>query len=375
MRRLFVLILASVMFIDATPVKKHDIAILLHENTDAVLLEADGPVYIYDPYNKTHIRSGILAKRFLVHMGCSGIKWGEEFVHYRNIKVVPASPETSLLVNGIQYDGSISIYEQNGKIDVVNNVEIEDLVISVLSTKCANIVDSEVMSTVAILARTNAYFALHNNPKSSNWQLEAKDLEYMGCGTCTPKSLVREIVKTTAGLSLVENAAFIPTTWTEHSAGVTASFAAIFRTHDFGTSIKTPLSGKVRNDTQWSFETSKKRLGKLLGMKNVTAFKSFIDKPSGKVYALRVISGDTCRDYTFFELQKALGKGFLQSNDFTLRTDNDRIIFDGYGIGHSVGVCLYTAKELAADGANALDIIKTFYPRAKLINVYSESRL
>lgn len=353
---------------------RHDISILLCEGRESVLLEADGPFDVYDPFNKTHISSGYLAKRFLVHNEKSGIKWGEQFVGHRHIKIVPRSADTSILVDGIQYSGAISIYGRQDRIDVVNDVKIEDFVMSTLSTKCSDIVDSEVMSAVAILARTYAYFGLYNNTKSPLWQLDAKECSYSGCGTCVPKSLAQEVVRSTMGLALVQNQMFIPATWTENSAGMTASFGSIFRTYNFGSSVKTPLSAKSRQSTHWNFDISKKKLSKALGVAKITSLKPFVDKASKKVYALRLVHDGKIKDLSFFELQKAIGKNYIQSNDFVLKTKDDSITFDGYGIGSGVGVCLYEATELASDGIDAMGIIKAFYPKVTLINVYSNVR-
>ena len=65
---------------------------------------------------------------------------------------------------------------------------------------------------------------------------------------------------------------------------------------------------------------------------------------------------------TFFDLQKGLGKTNLLSNDFTISIEGNNITFDGYGEGCGVGLCLYSAKEMAKRGDTAPEILSLFYP-------------
>ena len=159
--------------------KGHTISVLLHENVDTVLVESNGLFSVHDPVKGSYISFGLLSKRFLVQNHPKGIKWGEQYLNHKRIRIVPQSSNTTLLVNGIQYDGAISIYGVKDKVYVVNDVPIERFVNSILSTKCYDIESSEVLSAVSILARTNCYFSLYSS-ESTIWQIKADDYGYIG---------------------------------------------------------------------------------------------------------------------------------------------------------------------------------------------------
>ena len=46
------------------------------------------------------------------------------------------------------------------------------------------------------------------------------------------------------------------------------------------------------------------------------------------------------------------------------------IQFVGQGFGHGVGMCQYGAQSMARSGANALLILRTYYPGAAVVRAY-----
>ena len=99
------------------------------------------------------ISSGLLGKRFMVHAIESGLKWGEEFPGLYQLYIQPRSEETSIFINGIQYNGNIAIYAVGNRINIVNDLDIESYVKSLLSVQLSTPMESEVMAAMAILAQ------------------------------------------------------------------------------------------------------------------------------------------------------------------------------------------------------------------------------
>ena len=72
------------------PKKERDtVSILLLKDATEALLEVRGPYYVFNPSDRSKISSGLLGKRFLVHATKEGIKWGQEFLGYHQIYLVP----------------------------------------------------------------------------------------------------------------------------------------------------------------------------------------------------------------------------------------------------------------------------------------------
>lgn len=119
----------------------------------------------------------------------------------------------------------------------------------------------------------------------------------------------------------------------------------------------------------------KKTLANLLDVSQVKGIELFVDQPSRKVYGLRVKDGQSSQDFDFFSLQQALGANHILSSDFTVALKDDSVTFTGYGRGHGVGLCLYSASALAQNGENALKILSKFFPETYLYNLNANTAI
>ena len=170
-----------------------NIQVLLEKDATEALLEVKGPYYIINPHDKIRIASGLL-----------GTKWGEEFPSIHQIYIQPRSEETSIFVNGIQYDGAIAIYGVAGMINIVNDVDIEHYVKGILSPQFPTVSESEVLSALAILTRTDAYYRATRHT-SSFWHVGAREVGYLGSALVVQNSPIQRAVDSTKHLILVHS--------------------------------------------------------------------------------------------------------------------------------------------------------------------------
>jgi stage II sporulation protein D len=359
----------------AEPMAPRNIQILLENNVDGALLEVKGPYYIFNPHDGSRVSSGLLGKRFMIHELDNGLRWGEEFPGVHQIYIKPRSSETSIFINGIQYAGSVAIYGISGKINIVNDLDIESYVKSALTTQFADPLEPEVMSALAILARTDAYYhATRANPESF-WHISAQEANYQGSALVVNNSSVDRAVESTRHLILLhpEDGHDKPfaTAWTEHSGGKTAPYSSIFR-KDVPTpekSVEAPHAALGRQESKWTYQIGKKTLSHLLDVPQINSIELFVNEPSSKVCGLRVKDGSENIDIDFLNLQARLGARHLQSSDFTVSVKDDAVVFTGFGKGHGVGLCLYSASALAQNGENAVKILSKFFPETYLYNL------
>lgn len=358
----------------AEPIAPRNIQVLLSKEKREALLEVKGPYYIFNPHDGSRVTSGLLGKRFIIHELETGLKWGEEFAGIHQIYIKPRSEETSIFIDGIQYSGGVAIYGVSGMIHIVNDIDIESYVKSLLTSQFPSPLEPEVMSSLAILARTDAYYHALKNEESF-WHVAAADVNYTGSALIVPNSSIERSVDKTRHLILVHpegdrNIPF-PTTWTEHSAGKTASYESIFRKESIAPEkgVEAPHAALNRKETKWSYQVSKKALAQHLGIPQIKSIETFLDKTSNKVYALRIQDNSETHDIDFFTLQNQIGKTHIQSSDFTVAIKDDAVLFSGYGKGHGVGLCLYSASALAEKGDSAVKILSKFFPDTYLYNL------
>jgi stage II sporulation protein D len=357
----------------AEPIAPRNIQILLEKDKAEALLEVRGPYYIFNPHDGSRVASGLLGKRFIIHELENGLKWGEEFPGIHQIYIKPRSPDTSIFINGIQYSGGVAIYGVAGMINIVNDIDIELYVKSLLTSQFPSPLESEVMSSLAILARTDAYYHAIKNEESF-WHVAAQEVNYTGTALIVANSPIEKSVDKTRHLILVhpdgeKNMPF-PTAWTEHSAGKTATYESIFRKETVAPKgVEAPHAALGRKESKWSYQISKKALAQQLGISQLKSIETFVDKSSNKVYGLRIQDNSETHDIDFFALQNLLGKDHILSSDFTVAIKEETVLFSGYGRGAGVGLCLYSASALAEKGENAVKILSKFFPETYLYNL------
>jgi stage II sporulation protein D len=350
--------------------KPATVKVLLHRQVSDALLEAKGRYEIYYPLDGTKVSSGINSNRHTISVGEYGLKWGEDFKGYHELRFVPVDSQSSLVLNGIQYRGCIEVLSNDGKLNIINEVGVEHYLKSTLSTLFTQPLHDEVMNAVAIVARTNAYFIGSRN-KQAAWHVLASDVGYQG-SSILPRKHIDRAVDSTYHLILTYNEAPFAATWTQNSAGKTVDFAAVFRKAiSTPPGVTAPIAAKTRQQSKWTCALPKSVLADATHLSEVTTIDLYVTPQAEKVYAVK-ISGETqVKDFDFSTFQRIVGSQKLKSNDFTVQTHGDELIFTGFGEGPGVGLCLYSAKTQAEKGEKAPQILQAFFPETKLEKVNS----
>ena len=350
--------------------KPATLKVLLQRQTPEVVIEVKGRHYIYNPLDGTQLSSGINSKRFTASAQQYGIKWGENFPGCHQLRFVPGDSQSSILVNGIQYKGCIEIYLNDGKFNVINEVDVENYLKSVLSAEFQRPLNDEVMNAITIVARTNAYFQASRNAQAF-WHISAEEVNYQGLAMLA-KAHIDRAVETTRQAILTFNDAPFAAAWTENSAGKTVDFAAVFRKAvSTPPGVAAPIAAKDRFEHKWTCSLPKTMLAQATDLSRVTGIDLYLTPQADKVYAVKVTGETQVKDFDFSTFQRIVGKNKLRSNDFKVETKGDELIFTGYGEGPGVGLCLYSAKVLAEKGEKAPQILQAFFPNTKLEKVKS----
>ncbi|MBM9577542.1 SpoIID/LytB domain-containing protein [Leptospira sp. 201903070] len=66
------------------------------------------------------------------------------------------------------------------------------------------------------------------------------------------------------------------------------------------------------------------------------------------------------------KIGKRSGWNQIKSNDFRIRNSQNGFLIQGKGFGHGIGLCQYGAREMAFQGAKSSEILKFYFPKAKL---------
>jgi hypothetical protein len=173
-----------------------NIRVLLEKDATSAFLEAKGPYRVVRRDSGSRLSSGSVGKRFVVHAIQDGLRWGEEYPDVYQICVIPLSKDTSILVNGIQYKGAVSVYHvRDNHITVVNEVPIEEYLKSTLTVQYDESLSKEAMAALAIAARTEAYNkALQGTTSPRPWDIATHEASYYGFGVTQRKNGIEEAI-------------------------------------------------------------------------------------------------------------------------------------------------------------------------------------
>lgn len=356
--------------------EEKNIRVLIHQQVQEALLEVRGPYYILNPYDQARVSSGLFGKRFMVRSTQNGMRWGGEFPGVHQLAIVPRSPKTTILLNGVQYDGVLNIYKTHeNTLNIVNELPIDEYLKATLTEEFDYPLESEVMAAVAIAARTKAFYQVQKGEQNL-WDVKEKECSYRGSSLIIPDSFVVQAVKATKNLIMLHSAQGKQTpfaaAWTEHSAGKTAAFNTIFRKDGAAPTIgiEAEHAKLDRNSSKWQLQLSKRELANLLDLSaEIQSIDLFIDPASGKTYGCRITTAQEKKDFDFFTLQRKIGKNRLLSNDLSVCQENGQIKFSGFGKGHGVGLCIYSASAMAQNGEMAVQLLSKFFPNTYLVNL------
>jgi stage II sporulation protein D len=265
--------------------------------------------------------------------------------------------------------GALEVLRTEQGLSVVNEVPLEDYVAGVLQGEVPAGWSPAVLRAQAVVSRT---YALHERGVhgARGYHLEASTMSQVYAGADVSPS-IRSAVESTRCEVLVYDGAPILAAFHSASGGRTASAREVW-----GRDLRYLVSQDVADeddspDTYWRALVSRTTLGRALGaagheIGEPKAIEVTKRSPSGRVAAMRIRGSRGKATLSGRQLRSLLGEAILKSTLFELRPHPSGFRFVGSGHGHGVGMSQWGARSLAENGADYLEILRTFYPGAEL---------
>lgn len=348
------------------------VKVLLTKLADDALIEVKGRHVLYNPKNNEWIATKTKKKRARITTIDKGLYWGELFPDAFELRIVADEPKASILINGIQYKGTIEVYSIGGTINIVNELDAEDYLKSILSNQITQKYAREALDAIVITERTNLYYLIQKDSYAS-WQVEAEKVGYSGNVASKLGSVIETAVDRTRDMVLNYKKLPFAAMWGQDNAGRSVPYPAIYRKSAVvPRGVDNLPSIHNREKSRWKTQVQTKTLAEITKMPAIDEIELYKAKNSSKIYALRLIGGNETKDIDFFTLQRALGSGVLPSNDFTVTIKGKRAFFNGYGRGPGVGLCAESAEILAQRNESVEKILTYHFPGTTLINMRRE---
>lgn len=269
--------------------------------------------------------------------------------------------EGAFAVKGRRYRGFLRVVWEEGRLLLVNRVDLEDYLQGVLPGEVPASFPYEVLRAQAILARTYTLSRLGSNPYYDLCD-SARCQVYLGLDAETARHT--QAVRATAGRILAYRGEPISAVYHADSGGTTAAAEEVW-----GGSI--PYL-QARDDPwslakRWRVQVSPRQVQRVLqdlgySPGAVQSLKVLAKGPSGRITRLEVV-GTSAR--VVLETPKA--NRFLRALGLpsTLATLTGWT-FSGRGSGHGVGMSQWGARGFARKGWNYREILAYYYPHTVL---------
>ncbi len=273
----------------------------------------------------------------------------------------------------LEVRGEIEIRPRGKGLAVVNELPLESYLAGSLGREMYASWAVAALRAQAVASRTYALYrvALARRTGSADFDLTAGTGSQVYGGVAAESHRIRDALEATRGQVLRYAGAPILAAFHSASGGVTASSEEVWgEPHAY--LVSQPVEGEDDSpDTYWRAAITRTTLGRAvagLGMPvgEIRKLRVAARTASGRVDLLRATGTLATAEITGRELRRALGEATLRSTLFEIRRSEDGFVFVGSGRGHGVGMSQWGARALAERGETYEQILRTFYPGAKL---------
>lgn len=265
-----------------------------------------------------------------------------------------------------KYRGSIVIYAKSGKLQVINEVDVDEYVQGVLKGEVGYGQNVEYYKVQAVISRTySLYLQKHKE--------EGYDLcDHVHCQVYKGISYdenIKEAVLATSGEVIVDSALnYLNTLFHSNCGGQTVTTDYVWNKKLANLeSIKDPHCLTTSN-ARWRKTISKDRWVRYLANKT--------NKSKEFVLAQKLDFNQAYRKkhYKFggkkIRLTDIRSYFGLKSTFFSVHDIGEKIVLVGRGFGHGVGLCQQGAIEMSKKGYTYKDIIYFYYQNISVLNDY-----
>jgi len=260
----------------------------------------------------------------------------------------------------------------------------------------------EAFRAQAIAARS---YALHERQRrtaiGSHFDVESttQDQAYAGA---TGSTRAHEAVRSTRGLVLTWRGALLRSYYSSTTGGRAASARDTWPTgRGFEFNLAAPIQASPRDDAdrfsplfRWTVERQTENLvrrfrafgrAQNMAIRDIASLSSIrvierndygrptrysIADSGGSTWTLSAESIRLACNFTTPGTPTVTRQLRVNSGDFEARVEGDRVVFDGRGFGHGVGMSQYGAEGKARQGVKATEILAYYYPGAVIDRAY-----
>ncbi len=268
-----------------------------------------------------------------------------------------------LLVPGTHYRGNIEVWRGDKGLYIVNELSLEEYVESVVIAEVGTNWDLEALKAQAVIART---YAVYKKSLSANsrYHLTSSVLHQVYKGN-NSHILISFAVKETEGEILTYEGKPIEALYHSTSGGKTENSEEVFgKGYPYLKSVESNC--ELSPYWMWERKIPLEEIEKTLALKEIKDITVTSHTSTGRVKDLTIESASGRTVVKATEFRKLLGWSRVPSTNFSLKMNGAAVTFEGKGYGHGVGLCQWSALQMAREGKNYREILSFFYPGTEI---------
>ena len=216
MKKLFQLLLLTICIIFTSTASAENIRVGLVENQKTCELKSNSDFTVYCEGAEESFKKG----KYFVHIENDKLYLDKKLGFVDSI-IIKSADGKPLSINKRDYKGSLKISMANENLLVMNELDIEDYLASVVPIKVMQIWPDEAIKAQAVAARSYALYSKNNSSKPYDIFANDKELRYYGTGKDVEREGITKFVEATRGEYLAYYGAPIKALTTQSTGGQT----------------------------------------------------------------------------------------------------------------------------------------------------------
>lgn len=288
-----------------------------------------------------------------------------------NCTQVVAEDGVSVTVKDVKrsYAGQVRVSLQGGLLRLLNAVDVEDYLPSVIQAEAGGM-KASALEAQAVVSRTFAVTGLKRHERAGYHLCDLAHCQvYRGRAESSPEAEAA-VKKTKEQVLLIGGIVLKPAFFHASCGGHTSTGADVFGEDAAGSAVSDVENGAPRckdADFAWRFEVERGELAKALGVpERGAALEPLKRDAGGRIMEVRSFG----KRFTGQEFMSRMGRAFgwrsVRSMKFNTTESDTTLRLEGTGTGHGVGLCQLGAKALAERGVDAKGILQRYFPESQV---------
>ncbi|MDP8260529.1 MAG: SpoIID/LytB domain-containing protein [Candidatus Gygaella obscura] len=358
-------------FVNAGFAQSQTIRVRIADDAESFFLTVRKSYKLYDIKDNTLIKeSSIFLKEKITPEGIGAIKIGSCILNLNQLRV-DCCGERQFFLNKRRYKGDLSIIlKDNGKFTLINTVDLEDYLKSVVPSEIPWYWPYEVLKAQAVIART---FAVDKRKKNSKNMFDVTGDIYSQVygGDTSRRFRASRAVEKTKGMVLKCEGKIFPAFFHATCGGHTEDVENLWG--PAVASLRGVKCDYCRDSLHFKWfkklnaaEILKGLQKKEIDISDIKDLRVLNRNSTDRVVEILIVTTGGEKIIKGNDFRNAVGSKIIRSLNFSIIKEGKDFVFDGFGWGHGVGFCQWGGYFMARAGKSFRQILQYYYPKSTI---------